>query len=664
MIRLPSLFQRLLFAAVASIFIISNAPTPALAQEQAPPSLRITKIDTSNFPEVKVYVLGRSLNADLSKLNFTLEQDGIELPASSEMRALGTQTAIVVDAAENIRKPGLTGDPRYIEVGNIMTRLVGRGKLTVQGDWLAAFSPERNNQLNKIQDWTRDHQAVANNIYLFEPITGIGNTALFNLIFNTLNQFDSANIDPAMQRTMVVFSDGVDVVSSLQLDDVVSLAKEKNVTIHTVMLGAGTQQARSNLERIALRTGGEYHQLNSLDALDGMWDQILAGRNQKALTYRSPSPSPREVTVSATLPGGRTVKAVQPLAVSAVRVQVRIVDPQRGFSLVRSGATYQIPLEELDPTTLQIQAEFTWPDGKPRQLQRVEYIINDDTRLVEQEPFNQYLFPIGNLGAGNYTLRVKAVDELGVEGQSDPVPFTVKIDQPPAPTPTPIIQTEVIERINTVVRTSWTSYAALAIGLLSLLIALIVFFRKPERREQAVEFVSGTIKSLTEPWFPDRKKDGKLQQEAKARLVIVEGDAGIPSPIPIRGPKLTIGRDPSVSNLVLPDSRVSRYHCRIVEESGGTFKIFDEGSTSGTYVNYEPVGMRGQALRSDDVINIGPISLRFELLEDHTVPYQPVMSSAASAGNAANYEDSSDDLEDDDLDDHTEPYQMQRPKRF
>jgi hypothetical protein len=220
----------------------------------------------------------------------------------------------------------------------------------------------------------------------------------------------------------------------------------------------------------------------------------------------------------------------------------------------------------------------------------------------------------------------------------------------------------VVERINTVIQTSWTSYAALVIGLLSLLIALIVFFRKPERREQAAEFVTGAIKSLTEPWAP-RKKDGKILAEAKARLVLVEGDASIPSPIPIRGQKILIGRDPSVSNVVLPDSHVSRYHCRITEESDGTFKIFDEGSTSGTYVNFEPVGMRGQVLKSDDVINIGPIGLRFELLEDHTVPYQPAMGSAAAGDAAGSYEDDLDDSDDDDLDDNTEIYQMQRPKR-
>lgn len=662
MTQSPTLCFRLLLVTLAGVLLVGMVPIPTQAQESTPPSLRITQIDTKGFPQIQVFVLGQNLGVDLNQLDVTLKQDGIEYPTTREVRSVGTQTAVVLDAAENIRRPGLTGDPKFIEVGNIMARLVNRKKLTVQGDWLAAFSPDQNNKLRTDQTWTRDHQAVANSLYLFEPIPGLGNTALFNLIFNVLNQFDNASIDPSFQRTMVVFSDGVDVVSSLQLEDVVSLAEEKNVAIHTVMLGAGTLQARSNLERIALRTGGQYHQLTSLEALDGMWDQILAGRDQLVLGYRSQSPSPREISVTAAAPGKAALETSRAVAVDARPVQVHIADPQRNVSLVRFGATYEVPLEELEPMTLPIQVEFIWPDGRPRQLQRVEYTINDDTRLVEQEPFDQFTFPVHGLSAGNYTLRVKAVDELGVESQSEPVPFTIKIDQPPAPTPTPIVETEVIRQIETVVRTSWTSYAALAIGLLSLLIALIVFFRKPERREQAAEFVTGAIKTLTEPWAP-RKKDGKLQSEAKARLVVVEGDAGVPSPIPIRGQKILIGRDPSVSNLVFADSRVSRYHCRIIEESDGVFRIFDEGSTSGTYVNFEPVGMRGQVLKSDDVVNIGPIGLRFELLEDHTVPYQPSMDRTATDGAVGSHDGTLDDSDDDDLDDNTEIYQVQFPKR-
>lgn len=651
---------------LVALALLLSPRTTALAQEQGLPTLRITRVETANFPEVKVYVLGQNLGADLSTISLSLEQDGVNYPTAEEMSAMGTQIAIVLDASENIRQKGLTGDPRYIEVGNVVTRLIARNQLEAQRDWLAAFVPDRDNRLTALKDWTRDHVAVANEIYLFQPIQGIGNTALFNLIFNTLNQYERADIDPALQRVMVVFSDGIDVVSGLQLEDVVSLAREKGVTIYTVMLGPSKPQTRSNLERIALRTGGQYHELTSLDALDSMWDKLIAGRSQKVLSYRSQTAAPQTVRVTATLPDGRTVEASRPFpSVNLAPVQIRVVQPPAGFVLVRRSDFYETPLEDLEPKVLPIALEFNWLNNAPRALRRVEYTINDDTRIVEQEPFDQFIFPVERLEAGNYTLRVVAVDELNLQGRADPLPFSVQINQPPAPTATPvtIVQEQVQVITETIEKTSWASYAALAIGLLSLLLALIVFFRKPERREMVKDALSEAWKAATQP-FAVARRDGQ-HEEIKAQLVVVEGPSSISSPIPIRGSKLTIGRDPTLANLSLPDQRVSRYHCRISEGADGQFYIYDEGSTSGTYINYEyQVGMGGYALQPNDLINVGPVTLRFELLSssDGTVPYQPSPSrlkstttASASGGNRGNTEEEDDP-------DRTEPFAPQFPK--
>ena len=88
--------------------------------------------------------------------------------------------------------------------------------------------------------------------------------------------------------------------------------------------------------------------------------------------------------------------------------------------------------------------------------------------------------------------------------------------------------------------------------------------------------------------------------------------------------------------MVIEDRRVSRLHCRIVEE-GGHFKVLDEGGKSGTYINDIDVGMDGQLLKSGDMLGIGPINYRFDAdgappkdgpetftnnkLYDHTEPY-------------------------------------------
>ena len=57
---------------------------------------------------------------------------------------------------------------------------------------------------------------------------------------------------------------------------------------------------------------------------------------------------------------------------------------------------------------------------------------------------------------------------------------------------------------------------------------------------------------------------------------------------PLLAPTITIGRDP-MSDIVLNDPEVSRYHAQMVETVDG-YEIHDMGSTNGTYVSGEKIG--------------------------------------------------------------------------
>jgi predicted component of type VI protein secretion system len=74
-----------------------------------------------------------------------------------------------------------------------------------------------------------------------------------------------------------------------------------------------------------------------------------------------------------------------------------------------------------------------------------------------------------------------------------------------------------------------------------------------------------------------------------------------------------VGRDPQLAEAIFPDRSVSRLHARIEETAPGAFWIFDEGSTSGTWVNFSPVAAAaGQELKHGDLINLGRVQLRFK----------------------------------------------------
>lgn len=62
---------------------------------------------------------------------------------------------------------------------------------------------------------------------------------------------------------------------------------------------------------------------------------------------------------------------------------------------------------------------------------------------------------------------------------------------------------------------------------------------------------------------------------------------------PLLAPTITVGRDP-MSDIVLNDPEVSRYHAQLVETTDG-YQIQDMGSTNGTYV-------AGQRISDDPVL--------------------------------------------------------------
>lgn len=121
-------------------------------------------------------------------------------------------------------------------------------------------------------------------------------------------------------------------------------------------------------------------------------------------------------------------------------------------------------------------------------------------------------------------------------------------------------------------------------------------------------------------------------REAEAKLVLVKGNPSILWTSMVISNHVRIGRDPTLCNLILDDPSVSRYHCRINQETDDNYRIFDEGSTSGTYINFQQVDIRGKVLSNGDLIHIGPVVLRFEMVmtpRADTVPETKLLSSEA-----------------------------------
>jgi hypothetical protein len=386
-------------------------------------------------------------------------------------------------------------------------------------------------------------------------------------------------------------------------------------------------------------------------------------RKQRKLTYRSQNAHPGEVAVEATV-GNKVIArdAVPFPATTVLPPHVAIVQPKSAISIERTAPAYDTPIDEMEPQALDVAIEISWPDGFTRAIKRVDYQIGDKVESRKEAPFDQISLSIANLDQGDYSLKVKAMDELGMIGEAEAVPIQITVNRPPAPTATPdqaLIQqaeeaqqqaeeaqqqakeaqqqaeksqqqaavAEVAaqtaqEQAKTleerakeaqvlVKQLTWVTAGSGLLALIALGLAIYVLSSR-ERRRKATQVITGTAKAMTEPFRrAGRKGDGGGSQ-AKLTLIDSGGSVNVPNEVRLYRGHVNFGRDPSIVNIVLNDRRVSRLHCRISEDPDGGHRIWDEGSTGGTYVNDQEVEHTGRHLEDGDTIEIGPILYRYD----------------------------------------------------
>jgi pSer/pThr/pTyr-binding forkhead associated (FHA) protein len=91
----------------------------------------------------------------------------------------------------------------------------------------------------------------------------------------------------------------------------------------------------------------------------------------------------------------------------------------------------------------------------------------------------------------------------------------------------------------------------------------------------------------------------------------VETMTEMPSHIPLRSEEVRLGRSPALSDVAFEqDITVSRLHASILWD-GHSYRIYDDDSTSGTWVNDQEVPDYGAQLFDGDDIFLGKVRLRF-----------------------------------------------------
>jgi hypothetical protein len=473
-----------------------------------------------------------------------------------------------------------------------------------------------------------------------------GPTALVDSLGSLPDNVAALRPKDDMFTSIVVITDGTDAVSTqFNPDEIGQKAAELGIPVHTIWVENENLQTFSHqagqayLSQVAADSGGLSARLDEPEELQAIWDRIADFRTHTVIQYMPADISAGDHEVVVSLRSDPDVKAVASVNVAAAAPSVVINLPPESRNLT---------LPNLDePVELTFSTSISWLDGQDRQLAGAQLLVNGvPVQEIAAGDIGQFSVEVADLNYGPNVVQVAVIDELGQQAKSPAV--SLNVDQGETLIPEEIRAGGLLDA--PAFRIALACIAAL------LLLFLLVLTAATTRRWRIFDRL-GISRLLRRPPSPGSTYDdaGQMQRHARRAdsmrgsfdkdaspsdygyqtdtdpsagtissnkeavpgeasfpyLEILEAVTRMPSIIQLTRPEHRLGRSPTQSDIAFEnDITVSRVHAIIAME-GSDYRLYDEGSTSGTWVNDQTVPEYGYQLMDGDEIRLGAAIMRY-----------------------------------------------------
>ncbi len=584
----------------------------------------ITDIDLSAFPQISALVAVSDTQGNrvpgLPADAFGLDENGIPVTLSQvSEEQIGLEIAFVIESSAvfSKRDPSALTRLDYVKTA-IINFAAGNGHAYMKDslDDVSLLTPE-----GPLLTHTVVGGEIRNALITYQSQFKF-DTGLFDLIRQAMDTVSAGGPRPGARRIVVLFSSGIDPTADAEVAAVTARAAAEGITFHTILVGppgSPAEPAAENLQGLATLTNGSYQYFENPDSLNSLWSTLVTQREQYRLAYRSAIKQSGQHTLQAlvTPPAGAAIASdiadfsltLQPPAAALTGLPSEIVraTDQRG-----------VDPTAIDPRAQPLGLQVIFPDGHPRALVKAQLLVDNAVAAETTGLFDTLTWDLSSYTqTGSHLVQVLVFDELGLEGRSEVTSVLVTVSVPPPLTN--VLGPALLTLLGIAV--AGMSVAALAI-------AIFVVLRRPATLGNLVQRARQRVRDFTEPFLPAARPPQVRQ--GKSYLEIVDDGSGQSrrNTVELIGDNLRLGRDQTLAQIVLPERSVSRLHARITEELEGIFFLYDEGSTSGTWVNYQQIPVTGHQLVHGDLINLGRVQLRY-MTRPQTAP--PPVRAAAPA---------------------------------
>jgi hypothetical protein len=620
---------------IATLLILLTT-LQAKSQEAEEEQLEIAAIDISNYPNIilNLIVLDGKGEVPADMMGFILSEDGEPITEfSARQVSKGVDLIVVIDANTSIEnRDEANGLSRREKVRDSIVRYANHLMDPREQDRVSIIVPgEGDGRFLETANMSFPNEVI-NAINFYE--TGqLDDTPLNTMMLQALERAESKREEGRFQ-VILLFTDGAQISEQLDYNALTTQALAGDVVFYGAILGSRADPEEvASLALLTDVTGGNLVHLPDAFGTDPLYQEIKARAIQIQIDYRSKLNNNGQHTIRAEL-GEISAESTLELIVEPPAIILE-VDNSRPIRRVATNAN--TPLEEMEPGSQPLVAQVSWSDGYPRTLSTATLLI-DGTEVPFTGPVLDaggmltFNWDLRSMGEGTYEVQVQVVDELGLIGLSKPLALTIDLEQP-QPAPTPLTQAEptVVPTPDPVVEgeprpailpnnlpSVGGGLAVILLLALLFVVGILVIRRRrvePELEPPAPAPVASQVIEAdrfdpyaTYALTPEFASD----EESKAYLEPLENAPEHQALIPLSSGNVTLGRDPRLVQIPFNERSVSRLHARIIE-TDGAYRIYDEGSASGTYVNFERISLTPRVLNDKDDVHFGRVHLRFHL---------------------------------------------------
>lgn len=599
---------------------------PANAQEGV--QVWLAPINTEEFPSVSSYLdvhdAEREFVFGLEESNVRIIEDGRRLPVTKlEHVHSGVQFVLAISpsAAFNIRDVQGVSRYEYLAQALVDWARARQGSTVDDLSILIADGPEATH-LSDLERW----------ISLLDSYSP-ADDALgpdFDMMARALDVAADAARQVSMNQAVLFVIPLPSEDISLGLQSLVARASQQGVKVFIWLVASAelfSSPQASQLATLAEQTGGQMFAYSGIEAVPSLEDYLESMRNVYTLTYESriTASGSHQVSTEVSLDGGAFSSPVQDFDLEVMPPSIAFISPP--MEINRENIAEEGAPEEWSPSAQHLELLIEFPDGHARPLAQTALIV--DGQVVETNtspPFDHFTWDLDAFEeSGEHILVVEVEDNLGLTGRTfeNAIQITVGHASP---------------NIWVGISRNRMILAGVIVGISGavLLLVLVIggrlrpgFVRELRRRKRKTDPVTQPVVIQQEDVSRSRSawinrfqwSKGHVTTKSFAQMVPLSDITKEESnpPIAISSDQVTFGRDADHVDKLVDNESVEGLHARLHREAQGIFRLFDEESTAGTWVNYEPVPAEGKILEQGDLIHFGRVGFRFIMRDPHRV---------------------------------------------